>query len=196
MFSGIIEQNGIIKNLTPTSGGALFEFEVANDFLTHAKIGGSIAVNGTCLTVIALSDKTFSADLSNETLNLTIFASSKIGDKVNLEHTLTLQQGIDGHLVSGHIDGLGEIVARNPLGDNTEFRIKIPANLDKYIVKKGSIAVNGISLTVNKIANNIFSVNIIPHTLKSTNLVDLTQGDKVNIEIDLIARHLEKLLAK
>jgi riboflavin synthase len=193
MFSGIIQAVGTIKNIQTTSGGAKFTFAV-DDFLKSSKIGDSIASNGVCLTIIEFGDDYFIADLSNETLSLTTFKTAKILDKVNFEKSLRLSDGIDGHLVSGHIDGLGTITAITKLGDNTKIDIKIPQELDKYIAKKGSITLGGISLTVNAIADNVLSVNIVPHTFECTNLSGYQIGDNINVEVDIIARHLEKLI--
>ena len=194
MFSGIIQLVGKINSIKPTSGGSLFSFTTNLDFLKNSKIGDSIASNGVCLTIVKIDADKFYADLSKETLKLTTFATAKIGDIVNFEKSLTLNQGIDGHLVSGHIDGLATIIAKNNSGDNLIFKIQSPVNLSKYIAKKGSITLNGISLTVNFVEGDIFTVNIIPHTLCATNLNTLNQNGKLNIEVDIIARHLERLL--
>ncbi len=193
MFSGIIETTGTILNITPTSGGCQLTISVS-DFLHTTTIGDSISVNGVCLTVISFTSEQFTVDVSKETMRLTTFGSGKVGDILNLEHTLTLGKGIHGHLVSGHVDTLGTVVKIDEIGDNWHLEIEIPSEFDKYIVKKGSITINGVSLTINAISDSIFALNIIPHTLKSTNLQDLSQGAQVNVEIDLIARHLEKLI--
>jgi riboflavin synthase len=193
MFSGIIQAVGTIKNIQTTSGGAKFTFAIY-DFLKSSKIGDSIASNGVCLTIIEFGDDYFIADLSNETLSLTTFKTAKTFDKVNFEKSLRLSDGIDGHLVSGHIDGLGTITAITKLGDNIKIDIKIPQELDKYIAKKGSITLGGISLTVNEIIDNILSVNIVPHTFECTNLGSYKINDNINVEVDIVARHLEKLV--
>jgi riboflavin synthase len=193
MFSGIIQTIGEVTNIEKMSGGAKFTF-TTHGFFAGSKVGDSIASNGVCLTIIWCDDNSFSADLSNETLSLTTFATSKVGDRVNFEKSLTLSQGIDGHLVSGHIDGMAEIITKTPSGDNTIFAIKSPQPLSKYIAQKGSITLNGISLTVNDIQDDVFTINIVPHTLSVTNFDDYKSGDFINIEVDIIARHLERLL--
>lgn len=195
MFSGIIQTQGAIHTICKTSGGSLFTFSTSENFLDEVKVGDSIASNGVCLTVVKIYDKYFDADLSNETLNLTSFKFLKINDKVNFEKSLRFNQGIDGHLVSGHIDDLAEVINKITSGDNVIFKIQVPNNLTKYIAKKGSITLNGVSLTVNEIIDDIFSINVVPHTLKSTNFYAIKIGDKLNIEVDIIARHLEKLIA-
>lgn len=193
MFSGIIQTIGTITNIKKTSGGVQINFS-ADGFFASSKIGDSIASNGVCLTITSLDDNSFSADLSHETLSLTTFQNAKIGDRINFEKSLTLSQGIDGHLVSGHIDGMAEIISKIPDGDNTIFTLKQPKHLSKYIAKKGSITLGGVSLTVNEVSSDSFKINIVPHTLIATNLGDYSTGDTINIEVDIIARHLEKLL--
>lgn len=193
MFSGIIQVFGKIKDIKQTSGGAKFSF-IVESFLNGSKIGDSIASNGVCLTIIELGNDYFVADLSKETLSLTNFQSAKVGDKINFEKSLTLNQGIDGHLVSGHVDGMAKIINKTASGDNIIFEIKPPPNLNKYIAKKGSITLNGISLTVNEITDDVFKINIVPHTLLATNLGGYRVGHKINIEVDIIARYLERLI--
>lgn len=191
MFTGIIQSIGKINNIHD----AKFCFSVAaTEFLTEVKIGHSIAVNGVCLTVIEVGVDYFKADLSQETLRHSIFSALKIGSRVNLEKSLRLSQGIDGHLVSGHVDGIAKVVEKFSEGDSTRFKISTPQNLVKYIAKKGAVCINGVSLTVNEVAIDIFDINIVPHTLLSTTLGELSVGSKVNLEVDMIARHLEQLL--
>lgn len=190
MFTGIIQTIGQIKK----NQSSQFCFSVTCDFLSGVKIGDSIAVNGVCLTVTKIGDCYFAADLSAETIQCSIFSDLTLDNAVNLEKSMRLNQGIDGHLVSGHVDDIGEVVGKKLDGNSTCLKIKAPDNLIKYIAKKGSICINGVSLTVNKISINIFEVNIVPHTLNATTLGQLTIGDRLNLEVDIIARHLEQLL--
>lgn len=194
MFTGIIQAIGQIKNKSLHNKGAVFDF-TSNDLdFSKVEIGDSIAVNGVCLTVIELNGNGFKADVSQETLNLSIFDGLSVGDDINLEKALRLNQSIDGHLVSGHVDGQGEVIDKTTEGKSTRFKISTPKSLVKYIAKKGSITLNGVSLTVNSIESNVFDVNIVPHTLTTTTLGQLNIGSAVNLEIDIIARHLEQLL--
>ena len=194
MFTGIIQAVGKVKHLKASEKGACFVFESNDIDLSDTGIGDSIAVNGVCLTVVELTENTFKADVSQETLNCSIFSSLKIGSKVNLEKALRLSQGIDGHLVSGHVDGVGVVNNRYSEGESTRFEIIVDKGLVKYVARKGSICINGVSLTVNSVENNTFGVNIVPHTFTVTTLGDLHIGTEVNVEIDIIARHLEQLL--
>lgn len=194
MFTGIIQAVGKIKHLKTSEKGACFVFESIDIDLDGTNIGDSIAVNGVCLTVVELTENTFKADVSQETLDCSIFSSFEIGTQVNLEKALRLNQGIDGHLVSGHVDGVGVVSNRFSEGESTRFEITVDKALVKYIARKGSICINGVSLTVNSIEGCAFGVNIVPHTFTVTTLGDLHIGTKVNVEIDIIARHLEQLL--
>ena len=194
MFTGIIQAIGQIKTKDMHDKGAVLSFTSSELDFSNVAIGDSIAVNGVCLTAIEISDNSFKADLSQETLDCSIFGDLSVGDDINLEKALRLNQGIDGHLVSGHVDGQGEVVDRTIQGESTRFKISAPQNLVKYIARKGSITINGVSLTVNSIDANVFDVNIVPHTLTATTLGLLNIGNQVNLEVDLIARHLEQLL--
>jgi len=194
MFTGIIQAKGRVKEVTHSDKGALFVFESDSLDMSSVSIGDSIAVNGVCLTVIDFCDSNFSADVSQETLDCSIFDKLQIGQNVNLEKSLRLNQGIDGHLVSGHVDGIGKIDSISAEGESTRINIEIDQSLEKYVAKKGSICINGVSLTVNSIENNIIGINIVPHTFTLTTFGELEIGARVNIEIDIIARHLEKLL--
>jgi riboflavin synthase len=194
MFTGIIQAIGQIKTKDMHDKGAVLSFASSELDFSNVAIGDSIAVNGVCLTAIEISDNSFKADLSQETLDCSIFGNLSVGDDINLEKALRLNQGIDGHLVSGHVDGQGEVVDRTIQGESTRFKISAPQNLVKYIARKGSITINGVSLTVNSIDANVFDVNIVPHTLTATTLGLLNIGNQVNLEVDLIARHLEQLL--
>ena len=194
MFTGIIQAKGRVKDVTNSDKGAVFVFDSDSLDMSSASIGDSIAVNGVCLTVVELCDNYFSADVSQETLDCSIFDKLQKGQNVNLEKSLRLNQGIDGHLVSGHVDGIGKVDSIYADGESTRINIIIGKNLEKYVAKKGSICINGVSLTVNNIENNIVGVNIVPHTCAVTTFGELEVGARVNIEIDIIARHLEKLI--
>ena len=196
MFTGIIQALGSIKTKVAYDKGAVFSFSASDFDFSTISIGDSIAVNGVCLTAIEIDDNAFKADLSQETLDCSIFGDLSVGDSVNLEKALRLNQGIDGHLVSGHVDAQGEVIGKHKEGNSTRFKISTPQNLVKYIARKGSITINGVSLTVNSIEKNVFDVNIVPHTLIATTLGQLAVGDKINLEVDIIARHLEQLLSK
>jgi len=196
MFTGIIQALGNIKTKVVYDKGAVFSFQAADFDFSSVTIGDSIAVNGVCLTAIEIGKDFFKADVSQETLDCSIFAQLEQGEAVNLEKSLRLNQGIDGHLVSGHVDGIAEVSDRFREGESTRFKINAPDNLVKYIARKGSVCINGVSLTVNSIVNNTFDLNIVPHTLTVTNLGDLQLGSKVNLEVDIIARHLEQLLKR
>jgi riboflavin synthase, alpha subunit len=180
MFTGIVEEIGKIKSFD----GKRLVIECSN-VLDGTKLGDSIAINGCCQTVVDLMSNYFSADVSSETLRIT--KGFKTGERVNLERALTPQTRMGGHIVQGHVDGVAKY-----LGD---MRFEVSPELDKYIVYKGSITVNGVSLTVSKSEKNIFSVAIIPHTLENTNLKDLCVGDLVNIETDILGRYVEKFLS-
>ena len=194
MFTGIIQAKGRVKDITNSDKGAVFVFDSDSLDMSSVSIGDSIAVNGVCLTVIDFCDSNFSADVSQETLDCSIFDKLQKGQNVNLEKSLRLNQGIDGHLVSGHVDGIGKVDSIYAEGESTRINIIIGKNLEKYVAKKGSICINGVSLTVNSIENNIVGVNIVPHTCAVTTFGELEVGARVNIEIDIIARHLEKLI--
>ena len=192
MFTGIIEEMGIVKSIK----SKVITIE-ANKIFDDLKLGDSVAVNGTCLTVSSFSNKIFNADITSETLSRTNLGDLKSGFKVNLERALTLNGRLGGHIVSGHIDGVGIIKNISKKSEDIELVIEVPTNLMKYIIEKGSVAVDGISLTVAKVDNNKnnFSVAIIPHTLKETVLYYKKAGDKVNIENDIIGKYVERLLS-
>ena len=172
MFTGIIQAQGNIKEIRSSNKGAVFVLNSNSLDLSDVSIGDSIAVNGVCLTVTQLDDNSFSTDVSQETLNCTTFSQLKKGQNINLEKSLRLDQGIDGHLVSGHVDGVGKVTSITIEGESTRMKIKVDDNLVKYIAKKGSICINGVSLTVNEINGNVFGVNIVPHTFSVTTLVN------------------------
>lgn len=191
MFTGIVTTVGLIAGVTPTTGGVRISVAAPGLVLADGQLGESIAVNGVCLTAIALSEAGFDADVSGETLRCTIgFAG---GAKVNLERALRLSDRLGGHLVSGHVDGVGTVMRVQPAGDNRVIAFEAPENVARYIAVKGSITINGVSLTVNEISDMEFSVNLIPHTLQHTNLGMLVAGARVNLEADTMARYVERL---
>lgn len=197
MFSGIIQAVGVIKNIDDLGDGDfLCSIYGAGLDLSGVQKGDSIAVNGVCLTVVELAGEVFAAEVSKVSINCTTFAVKKIGDKVNLEAAMRLDQGINGHLVTGHIDGVGEVLRVFDDGASRGFELSCPDNLVKYLAVKGSITIDGVSLTINTISDVVFGVNIITHTLTHTTFGDIKVGDKVNLEVDLIARYLARLLEK
>ncbi|MCC6533089.1 MAG: riboflavin synthase [Burkholderiales bacterium] len=191
MFTGIVAALGRIGQVTPVAQGARLSIEAPGLGLDDVAIGDSIAVNGVCLTVTQLSADRFGVDVSPQTLACT--AGFELGAAVNLEKALRLSDRLGGHLVSGHVDGSGEVVRFEAIGDNRLLAVRLPAPLLRYVAQKGSITVNGVSLTVNAIAGDVFEVNLIPHTLAATNLHALRPGARVNLEVDLIARYLERM---
>jgi len=193
MFTGIIQAIGSIQEIHSSDDGVILKINSNTLDLIDSKIGDSIAVNGVCLTVTQVSEKLFTADVSNETIYCSTFSDLSQGVSVNLEKSLRFNQGIDGHLVSGHVDGVGKVQSINKDGDSTRIKILVESDIVKYIAKKGSICINGVSLTVNSVKDNVFDVNIVPHTFSVTTLRDLSIGSNVNLEIDLIARYVERL---
>ena len=196
MFTGIIQSKGSIKEIFSSSDGARLKINTNALDLSDTNVGDSIAVDGVCLTVTELTESSFTADVSNETLTCTTFLALKQEKNVNLERSLRVNQGIDGHLVSGHVDGIGAVNSIEKDGDSVRIKIEVQGDIIKYIARKGSICINGVSLTVNSVENNFFDVNIVPHTLSATTLGDLSLQSNVNIEIDQIARYVERLLSQ
>ena len=196
MFTGIIQSKGNIKDIISSREGARLKINTNALDLSDSKVGDSIAVDGVCLTVTQLSGDGFAADVSNETLACTTFSGLKQEQEVNLEKSLRANQGIDGHLVSGHVDGIGSVSSVEKDGDSVRIQIEAQNDIVKYIAKKGSICINGVSLTVNSVVKNFFDVNIVPHTLSATTLADLSLNSNVNLEIDQIARYVERLLSQ
>lgn len=194
MFTGIIEAVGTLAAITPK--GDDISVTVSSDKLdmSDVKLGDSIATNGVCLTVVDFSENSYTADLSLETLKRTGFASYKVGDKANLEKAMLPTTRFGGHIVSGHVDGVGEVIERNQTGRAIEFWIQYPPELGKYIAEKGSITVDGISLTVNDLRKNAFKLTIVPHTAGETTIDSFVVGRAVNLEVDVIARYLERLV--
>ena len=194
MFTGIIQAVGRIASMESRGGDRRLHIETADLPMTDTAIGDSIAVSGVCLTAIELSGAGFKADVSGETLACTVIGDLKAGDPVNLEKALTLATPLGGHLVSGHVDGVGEIKKRWSDGRSERFEIEAPAELARYIAAKGSICVDGISLTVNRVEGATFELNIVPHTVQATTMGGYRPGRRVNLEVDIIARYLERLL--
>ena len=191
MFTGIIEAVGSVSTVKPAAGGERIAVDTGALPLADVKIGDSVAVNGVCLTVVTLADKRLEFDVSRETLACT--AGLAQGSAVNLEKALRLADRLGGHLVSGHVDGVGSVVSFAVAGDNRKLVVEVPRDISRYIARKGSVAVNGVSLTVNAVDDIRFEVNLIPHTLAATNLHELKVATAVNIEIDLLARYTERL---
>ena len=182
MFTGLIEEQGEVRNITKSLKGMVIEI-ICKHILEDIKLGASICVNGACQSVVEFGKDFIKVQASNETLKVTNFNNLKTGDKVNLERALTLNKRIDGHLIESKTDGFSK-----------EFFFKIPSEFSKYVIYKGSIAVNGVSLTVASIEGNVFSVELIPITLKEVNLSGLKKGDIVNIETDMLSKYVEKIL--
>jgi riboflavin synthase len=192
MFTGIVAAVGRIERVEPRAGGLRLAIDARGLDLGDVAIGDSIAVNGCCLTVVGLAGSRFEVDVSRETVACTAGLDSP--GEVNLEKSLRLADRLDGHLVSGHVDGVGEVVAFEPAGESHRLVVRAPAELAKYVARKGSIAVQGVSLTVNRVDGTQFEVNLIPHTLAVTTLKALLPGARVNLEVDLIARYVERML--
>ncbi|MGO9452149.1 MAG: riboflavin synthase [Candidatus Binataceae bacterium] len=194
MYTGIIEDLGTVVSLKPSPEGAVLTVKTALP-IARIHIGDSISFNGVCVTIVSKVRGRISADLSAETLRRSTLGDLKAGDRVNLERCLTLGKLINGHLVAGHVDGVARIVSIKPEGDSKLFTFEAPASETRYIVEKGSVALDGISLTCFGIKGRQFSVALIPHTLKVTTLASRKAGDKVNFESDMLVKYVEKMLA-
>ena len=188
MFCGIVEGTGKVVKKTPLKNGLRLGLQ-ASFALTRVKKGDSIAVNGCCLTVVSHAGRVFEADLSHETLAVSNLGNLKKGDRANLERPLRLGDRIDGHLVQGHVDGTGRIVSLFDKGVSREIEIRFPKKLRRYLIPKGSVAVDGISMTVNRLAPSSLTLIVVPHTLQATNLKDRRVGDEVNLEVDMMAKY-------
>lgn len=193
MFSGIVAAVGRLTHLTAREAGYRLTIESCDLGLDDVTLGDSIACNGVCLTVVGIDGPRFMVDVSPETLSCTVGLDGP--GEINLEKALRLSDRLGGHLVSGHVDGVGEVLRFDPVGDNRLLAIRAPGDLGRYIAKKGSVTVNGVSLTTNTVEGNEFTINLIPHTLEMTNLRTLQAGSRVNLEVDLIARYCERLLS-
>jgi riboflavin synthase len=194
MFTGIILAVGNIAAIQPRGGDFRLKISTGKLSMTDCALGDSIAVNGVCLTAVELGERYFCADVSNETLSRTTLKSANTGAAVNLELALTPSSRLGGHIVSGHVDGIASVVEQQADGRSVRFKFRAPDNLAKYIAEKGSICIDGVSLTVNSVDGSFFSVNIVPHTLQETTLGGVKPGAEVNIEVDLLARYMERLM--
>jgi riboflavin synthase len=193
MFTGIVAAIGRIERVEPRDRGLRLAIDAGGLDLADVALGDSIAVNGVCLTAVAIRGRVFEADVSQETIDCTVGLGGP--GEVNLEKALRLADRLGGHLVSGHVDGVGEVVRFEPFGESWRLAIRAPAELAKYVARKGSVCVQGVSLTVNRVEGREFEINLIPHTLERTTLKHLAAGAKVNLEVDLIARYAERLMA-
>lgn len=194
MFTGIIQSVGRITRLEPRGGDVRLAIGTGKLPLADVVLGDSIAVNGVCLTAVELTGDGFAADVSRETLALTTLGGLTTGSRVNLEKALTLATPLGGHLVSGHVDGVGTLLERHADARSWRLRIQAPDELARYIAHKGSICIDGTSLTVNQVEGAVFELNIVPHTIQETIIGDYRPGTRLNLEVDLIARYLERLL--
>jgi len=194
MFTGIIEAVGKVKRIEPVGGDMRLTVDVQSLDMSDVKLGDSIAVNGVCLTAVKFDQHSFVADVSNESISLTSLKQLKAGSPVNLEKALLPTTRLGGHLVSGHVDGLGKVINITDDGRSIRYTIQVPAELKRYIAVKGSICIDGTSLTVNAVNGDRFDINIVPHTQELTIIQNYKSGTEVNLEVDLIARYLESLL--
>lgn len=193
MFTGIVEEQGVVASIEDQADAVRLTIE-ADRVLEGTELGDSIAVNGCCLTVASYAERTWTADVMQESLDKTALGDLRVGDRVNLERAVTLQTRLGGHLVQGHVDGVGEVLARRPSEHWEVVEVSLPTHLAPYLVTKGSITVDGVSLTLVDAGTDRFSVSLIPETLARTTLGSRAVGDRVNLEADIIAKHVEKLL--
>ena len=197
MFTGIIQARGLITQATERGGDLQLTVDAselaARVGAARLAVGESIAVNGTCLTVVSFDGRSFVADVSRETLNLTSLGSCRVGTAVNLEAALRVGDPLGGHLMSGHVDGLAEVVEISADARSTRVRFEVPEPLARYIASKGSVALDGVSLTINEVQGNRFGVNLIPHTVAVTGFGSLATGQKLNLEVDQLARYVERI---
>lgn len=194
MFTGIIAAVAKVESVQPSGGDLRLKIDADTLELDDVKLGDSIAINGVCLTVVDIQGKQLSFDVSRESLDRTSLGQATPGSRVNLEKAMAVGDRLGGHIVSGHVDGLGKVAVMEPSARSVKFRFEVPANLERYIAEKGSICIDGTSLTVNQVGPGWFEVNIIPHTMEWTIISDYKTGSVVNLEVDLIARYLERLL--
>lgn len=196
MFTGIVAATGSVEDLQPRGADMRLVINAGGLSLFGCSEGDSIAVSGVCLTMLNIQDDQFCADVSTETLEKTTLGQLKAGNPVNLELAMQATDRLGGHIVSGHVDGVGHLVSRYEDGRAERFEFKVPVGLKRFIAEKGSVCINGVSLTVNEVNDDQFSVCLIPHTLEVTTLGDLQVNDKINIEVDLMARYLDRLLSE
>ncbi len=194
MFTGLIQALGQVRRREPRGGDMRLHLDAGGLEMSSVSLGDSIAVNGVCLTAVELDDRGFAADVSLESLERTTLKHLAAGSRVNLEKSLTLATPLGGHLVSGHVDGLGSVVERRQDGRSWRFAFRVPDRLARYVAEKGSVCIDGVSLTVNGVDGAVFDVNIVPHTMQATIINDYRIGSEVNIEVDLVARYLERLM--
>ena len=194
MFTGIVETMGTLVSKTEVEGDVRLVIETGELSLAGCGTGDSISVSGACLTMLEPEERRFTADVSTETLALTIIGGLEVGDPVNLELAMGVDDRMGGHLVTGHVDGLARLVSRYEDARAERFEFEVPADLARYVARKGSVCLDGVSLTVNEVAGRKFSVCLIPHTMEITTLGRLQPGDHVNLEVDLVARYLERLM--
>ncbi|MPW35136.1 riboflavin synthase [Vibrio sp. B1Z05] len=194
MFTGIVEAVGTLSAITNQGEDISITVDTGLLDMSDVQLGDSIATNGICLTVVRFDQRSFTADLSVETLTKTGFSQYQVGDRVNLEKAMLPTTRFGGHIVSGHVDGIGTIVERVPVGRAVEYWVELPTELERYVAQKGSITVDGISLTVNDLRKNGFKLTIVPHTSEQTIIDEFAVGRKVNLEVDVLARYMERLL--
>jgi riboflavin synthase len=194
MFTGIVQGIGSVRAVEPHGGDVTLWIDAGGVSLADVQVGGSIAVNGACLTATRLDGNAFAADVSRETLTLTTLGSAAPGTPVNIEKALQAGQSLGGHYVTGHVDGMGVVVSRHDDARSVRVEFEVPDELARYVARKGSICVDGVSLTVNGVNGRRFDVNLVPHTLELTTLAACNPGTRVNLEVDIIARYLERML--
>ena len=194
MFTGIVQGVGTVRAIEPRGGDVTLVFDTAGVSLADIELGGSIAVSGVCLTATRFDTSSFAADVSRETLSLTTLGDRVVGSRVNLEKALLAGQALGGHYVTGHVDGVGELVSRHDDARSVRMEFRVPPGLARYVARKGSICIDGVSLTVNGATADRFDVNLVPHTLAVTTLGALQSGDRVNLEVDIIARYVERMM--
>ncbi|MGC9120662.1 MAG: riboflavin synthase [Sulfurihydrogenibium sp.] len=195
MFTGLIEEVGKVKSIQKQNDGMKLVIN-CRKVIENTVLGDSIAVNGVCLTVVDIDKESLSFDVSNETIKRSNFSFLKVGDYVNLERALTPQSRLGGHIVQGHVDTTGKILSIVPLGSHTNFKVSFPSEYENLVIEKGSIAIDGISLTINYLNKNVIDLNIIPHTLENTNFKYRKVGDTVNIEFDILGKYVAKIMGK
>ncbi|SNZ06819.1 riboflavin synthase alpha chain [Persephonella hydrogeniphila] len=195
MFTGLVEEVGKIKTVKTSTGGLTIQVQVKK-ITDDIKVGDSVAVNGVCLTVTGIQGDTISFDVSQETVRRSNIGQLRNGDLVNIERALKLSDRLGGHIVQGHVDTVGTVKRIIPKGEHTEFVIHFPEEFQDFVVEKGSIAIDGISLTINEVYGNEISINIIPHTIQNTNLKNRKTGEAVNIEFDILGKYVKRMLSK
>jgi riboflavin synthase len=194
MFTGIVQGVGTVRAIEPRGGDVTIVLDTGSVALDGIELGGSIAVSGVCLTATRFDRSSFAADVSRETLSLTTLGQCQVGSRVNLEKALLAGQALGGHYVTGHVDGVGEVVSRYDDARSVRMEFRVPPELARYVARKGSICIDGVSLTVNGAQGDRFDVNLVPHTLEVTTLGLLEPGSRVNLEVDIIARYVERMM--